>query len=435
MKRLSLLLLSLLVLLAFAACDEINDEPSSDVDAAAGEQPADDDDDDDNDAGDRGSYADCEPVAPVAWPDVDTSDPSVISFDADNFFTVDGQKYFPIGFYSAPEDLAGLQAFKAEGFNIALTGPSCCGGTSLQDQIDILEAASDAGVMVILRVWRPMSQVLTRPAEELQAELDARTGIGSLFGWYTYDEPGLHDVPLDETGPVHEFLTTYAPNHLDGLVDAPLSDFARYVDDCSFFMVDPYPSDWAPMSYIKSVMNEAHDATQDLKPIIGVLQAFSWDWYDGNTDAEYRPNALEVRNMVWQFIVHGARGLLPWNYSGSYTIHYQEEIWADYLEQIAQLNELMRVLLTPEADIDLAPETTFPLSFDYSVKQEDTATWVFTVSTNEHSLYVTLDLSALGTDLCIVDYDTGEIFVQDENGKIEVFYSRLQHRILEVFTD
>lgn len=433
MKRIGFLLLSILLALAFAACDDMTDNPESDTDAA-GDNPA-ADDDDDNETDDRGAFADCEPVAPVPWPAVDTADPSVIDFDEDLFFTVDGQKFFPLGFYSTPSDLAGLQAFKAEGFNIALTGPSCCGGTTLQDQIDVLEAASEAGVMIILRPWRPMSQVMTRPEVDLQAELDARTGIGSLFGWYTYDEPGLWNVPLDETARAHEVLTTYAPNHPDALVDAPLSDFERYVDDCSFFMVDPYPSDWMPLSYIKSVMIEATEATQGTKPIVGVMQAFSWDWINGLTEREYHPNALEMRNMTWQFIIHGARGLLPWNYAGDYTIRFQEEIWTDFLVQVAELNELMRVLLTPESEVDLAPSTTFPLSFDYSVKQEETATWIFTVSTNEHSLDVTLDLSSLGADLCIVDYTTGEVFIQDENGKIDVRYNRRQYRVLEVFTE
>jgi hypothetical protein len=273
---------------------------------------------------------------------------------------------------------------------------------------------------------------MTRPDEELEAELDARTGVGSLFGWYTFDEPGLWGTDPALTGRMHEVLTTYDPTHMDGLVDAPMSDYHAYVDDCAFFMVDPYPSNWIPLSYIKAVMEEAKDATEGTKPIVGVMQAFSWAWYDGNTDAEYHPNGLEMRNMAWQFIVHGASGLIPWNYSGDYTIHYQPEIWSSYLADIAEMNSIMSAILSDNVTLDLAPQTKFPTMFDYIVRQEETATWVFSVSTSERRLDVSLDFSTLGNPLCIVDYTTGEVFVQDDNGRIAVEYEPLQVRILEV---
>ena len=374
----------------------------------------------------------CAPVAPVPWPEPDLTGPSVVSFDAQLFFTVNGQRFFPNGFYSAPSDAIGLAEFKSEGFNVALTGGGCCGGSSLQDQIDLLNRGVDAGVMIILKPWSPRSQVLTRPDAELEAELDARTGVGGLFGWYTFDEPGLHLTSKELTERMHEVLSTYDPNHMDGLVDAPLNDFSLYVDDCAFFMVDPYPSDWIQLSYVKATMEEAWVATQGEKPIVGVMQAFSWDWYDDMIENEYHPNGLEMKNMAWQFIVHGASGLIPWNYAGDYTIHYQPEIWASYLETVAEMNELNRVILSDNQGTDLDAQTAFPTMFDYVVKSEETATWVLSVSTNERSLDVSFDLSDIGTDLCVVDYTTEETFEQDGEGRVEVEYGPLQVRILEI---
>ena len=374
----------------------------------------------------------CQAIDPPSWSEPDLlSGPSVISYDSERFLTVNGQRFFPLGFYRSPLTSGELDTYKSEGFNIGYNGPGCCSGDDLQEQIDLLNLAAAKGVMMILKPWRPTSQVMTRTEAELEAELTARSGIGSLFGWYNYDEPGLHMPEFSEADKLHEILTTYDPNHLDTLVEAPNNSFDLYVDYCSFFMVDPYPSNWMPLVYIKAVMNEAQEAA-GTKPVLGVFQAFSWDWYEGDVTAEYHPDAAEVRNMVWQFIIHGARGLLPWNYSGDYTIHAQPEIWESFLLDVAEINKLMSVLLSDDVVLDLAPESDFPTLFDYLVKQDQTATWLFTVSASDRILPVSLDLTDIGEDLCIVDYTTGETFVPDADGRIDVHYDPNQVRILEV---
>jgi len=373
----------------------------------------------------------CEPLAPTTWPAPDFTDPSVISFDDQLFFTVDGQRFFPLGFYNVPQDADGLQQFKDWGFNLALTGPGCC-GSGTDPQVEFLELAKEKGVFIILHPWSNSNEVLTRPEEELAAELDARTGVGSLFGWYTFDEPALWRPSKELTERMHYILSTYAPNHPDCLVEQAMDDFNLYVDDCGFFMVDPYPVPHIFISMVKEAMVEAFEATAGLKPTVGVMQAFSWDWIYDDFAAPFRPTALEVRNMMWQFIVMGASGLIPWNYNADYTIQAVPEIWNSFLGDIAEANELMRVLLTDNSNLDLNVETTFPTMFDYLVKEEETATWILSVSTNERPGRVSLDLSAIGANLCVVDYTTAEVFPQDADGRISVRYDPLQVRILEI---
>ena len=137
--------------------------------------------------------------------------------------------------------------------------------------------------------------------------------------------------------------------------------------------------------------------------------------------------------MTWQFIIHGAKGLMYWNYAGAYTIHFQPDIWADFLKTIGEINELMRVVLADDVALDLDVQSTFPESFDYLVKQLGQTTWVFTVSTLEHGLDVSLDLSSLGTDLCVVDYTEGEAFTPDETGRVNLSYDANQVRILQIY--
>ena len=401
-----------------------DDGPGAPAGATAGDR---DDDSNDGDQGDR----DCEPVAPPAWPEPDIEDPAIVSFDEDLFFTIDGQRFFPLGFYGVPQDADSLAQYKSEGFNLALTGPGCC-GSGTGPQVDFLRTAQEQGVFIITHPWSDPNDVLNRPEAELAAELADRTAIGSLFGWYTFDEPALWRPSKELTSRMHEVLTTYSPTNPDGLVEQTMDDFNLYEDDCSFFMIDPYPVPKMFITNVKEGMKEAREATEGEKPIVGVTQAFSWDWIYGNYDQPFRPTGLEVRNMTWQFIIMGARGLIPFIYATDYSIHAVPEIWEAYLDVIAEINELMGVVLADDAAIDLAAETTFPTTFDYLVKQNETATWVFSVSTNDHSLYVTLDLNAIGDDLCVVDYTTGETFTPGGDGKVTVPYARLQVRLLEV---
>ncbi|MCL4235206.1 MAG: hypothetical protein KJ042_11885 [Deltaproteobacteria bacterium] len=394
-------------------------------------QAAGDDDETESLAADAAPRA-CEPTAPEAWPEPDLSGPSVVSWDGDLFITVNDQKFFPMGFYRAPEDDEGMASYRAEGFNIGLNRPGCCSGDSLAEQIDTLERAAAAGLMMIFDPWSSRGDVLTRPEEDLAAELEARNDQGALFGWYTFDEPGLDGTDKELTGRMHEVLSTWDPDHPDMLVDAPMNDFALYVDDCAIFMVDPYPSDWAPLVYVKVVMEEAKVATAGTKPIIGVMQAFSWDRYHDIEDTEYHPNGHEMRNMAWQFIVHGASGLIPWNYTGDYTIHAQPEIWASFLETVGEINELTRLVLSPNMNVNLDVETAMPTLFDYVVKQDADSSWVFTVSTNDRISTISLDLSPLGDPACVVDYTTGEVFAPDEDGRVTIPYGPLQVRIIQI---
>ena len=437
MKRLLLCALLLSLTMIAIGCQQAdqpdNDDNAGDDNVSLGDggddqQPP---DREQNDLLEAEGCKDCGPIAPLPWPEPDLADPTVISYDEDRFFTVDDVRFFPLGYYGVPQDADGLETFKNEGFNLALTGPGCC-GSGTQPQIDFLHLAQEKGLFVILKPWSNRNDVLTRPEPELAAELAERNGVGNLFGWYTFDEPALHRPTKELTERMHYILSTYSADHPDALVEQALDRFSLYVDDCAVFMVDPYPVPYLYLSMVKATVLEAREATQDLKPVIGVQQSFNWEWYEGNFDVPFAPTAWDARNMAWQFIIFGARGLIPWKYSGDSTMHAVPEVWEGWLEEIAEMNELMRVILADEADTDLAPESTFPTMIDYVVKEEETASWVLSVSTNERPMYVAFDLSEIGTDLCVVDYTTGEIFEQDEQGKIRMKYAAYQVRLIEV---
>jgi hypothetical protein len=219
---------------------------------------------------------------------------------------------------------------------------------------------------------------------------------------------------------------------MDGLVEDDINDYGLYVDDCAFFMIDPYPSPLVPLSYVKASIEEALVATEGAKPLVGVPQAFSWDVLLGNADRPFHPTGDEMRNMAWQFIIMGGKGLIFWTYAGYYSIRFEPDVWNPFLETVAEINALTSVILENDAADQLEPESDFPELFLYSVKRTADASWVFSASLRDHRMDVTLHLAALGMNQCVVDYTTGETFTQDENGAIRVRYGANQVRILEV---
>ncbi len=106
-NRLMTIIAILIAGLLFGCAGDADDENSKDSAVDAAQTEDDDEAGDDDQSGlasdDDGKSRACEAVAPEAWPAADFADPSVIAFDDEMFFTVDGQRFSPWVFITCPE--------------------------------------------------------------------------------------------------------------------------------------------------------------------------------------------------------------------------------------------------------------------------------------------------------------------------------------------
>ncbi len=233
-----------------------------------------------------------------------------------NELLVEGKPVFPLGFYSTlPEDFA---RFKRDGFNTVLTYTS-----DVKTCRAMTEQAGAAGLKLIVSAPRPF--LAERNAEGLRRALSELRDLPGLLGYYLWDEPSTSrpgQAPEDMRW-LYEETMAADPSHLTCTVFCRPSEFKLYADTTDVYLVDPYVTHHkqkTDMGRVAQWVEEARRAVKDRKPVWLVPQAFDHLLGPGT----YRmPTIAEQRCMCYLGVVHGAKGIIWFVYTG-FCIHSEE---------------------------------------------------------------------------------------------------------------
>lgn len=128
-----------------------------------------------------------------------------------------------------------------------------------------------------------------------------------IFGWAIMDEPYLNLVdPLPELRESYRIIRELDDNHPVYICEASPQYFEDTAKNCDILCVDPY---LPQANTSKPVMNTTHvydyiqkgrQASNGMKPVISLLQAFKW--------YGYLPNGSAERHMIYQSFMAGATG-------------------------------------------------------------------------------------------------------------------------------
>jgi len=234
---------------------------------------------------------------------VPPSRPSVI-VDSDLALQVNGKPYFPIGVYHV--GLKDLPRARKLGFNCFQGW-----GNSSKQARENLDAAQKNDMMVLLE----MSSYLRgkfRP-EGLNSLVDEFKKHPALLTWYTVDEPH-GDLQLSWAKQAFADIVARDPYHPIYLVMCSPGSFDRFGATTDILAVDPYPIPRQSVRQVTNWMERAQAAVQGSKPIWMIPQVFNWDAYrEGKTGRV--PTPTELRNMTYQSLVWGAKGVVyfPWS--------------------------------------------------------------------------------------------------------------------------
>jgi hypothetical protein len=240
---------------------------------------------------------------------------------ADGTFVVNGEAFFPIGMYhvssygSDEDRLAALRDMASAGFN--LIHPSI-------DRYDtpFLDEAAALGVYV-----------LAESSEEWAPVIDAHKDHRAIFGWDIADDSHLYFTP-DEVQVRHDSAKARDPNHVTVIGMADPDKFGQYITISDAACVYSYPIPDRPLSTVNQVLS--HPDLQG-QSIIGVPQAFAWQ----NTRP---PTPAELRNMTYQMLVNGVKGLLYYTYfDGGWNITDHPDLWTELGAMIPELRALSSV--------------------------------------------------------------------------------------------
>jgi hypothetical protein len=261
--------------------------------------------------------------------------PSIQSTASDEHgrITVNGKPFFPILMYDVPTDPASLKMFREHAFNTLLGKPEVSDKLLANGFYTAVHVGKDpvrnlAGVLVGVGMDSPAlfwKQDLLEKAKadllRMRALVPNRTIMNAIGYWE--DEPtGVYSNKVPSKERYEELVKV-----LD--VSAP------YL----------YPVPYQPVRSIGEALERANTATGGKKPLLPILQLFTWQAKD-----RY-PTPAELRCMAYLSLIHGAKGIGYYSYSnvtgkkGTNIAKVQPELWRAVKQINNEIVEMRSLLL------------------------------------------------------------------------------------------
>lgn len=257
--------------------------------------------------------------------------------DEQGRLVVNGKPFFPILLYSVPTDPESLKRIHDHGFNMVTVAKS-----------EEAEAARAAGmyaaahgrkieriesILLAIGMDSPVLNLKPPLLENLKADLEkTRTQIPN--------RPVMHAIGywLDE--PAGVIAGTLPPVEKYESVVQAIDVAAPYL----------YPVPYQPIRSVGEAVGRASLATGGKKPLLPILQIFTW------TVNDRYPTAAELRCMVCLSLIHGATGIGYYSYNhvtgkkGVTFAQEQPEVWASLKGVNAELAQTGPFLLDAKPD-------------------------------------------------------------------------------------
>ena len=232
-------------------------------------------------------------------------------FDADGIAYLDGGPFLPLGLYHVSEPVADLVTRQ----NAAMDLPPLTHEAMLDD-------VAAKGFNCFVRGWGMPSQAFLDLADERGLKVMPEIGgmaedalreavrMGrdhpALLMWYGVDEPA--GGKLERSLAIRDIFAAEDPHHPVGAALNNPGLFAKAEPALDVLMPDPYPLPRAPIDMVTVYCEQAERARPQGKALWCVPQAFAVQ------NAWREPTPEELRNMTYQALVAGARGLVWYAY-------------------------------------------------------------------------------------------------------------------------
>jgi len=242
--------------------------------------------------------------------------------DAQGRITVNGKPFFPILMYDTPTDPASLKMFREHGFNTLTAKP------------EEAETLREHGLYTAVHTGKKVEKLdgvlfgigMDSPALYWRDDLlgKCRADLAQLREWVP-NRPIMHAIGYWEDEP-------------GGVISNKVPAKERYEELVKVLDVSApylYPVPYQPVKSVGEAMARADAATNGKKPLLPVLQLFTWDAKD-----RY-PTPAELKCMVYLALIHGADGIGYYSYNyvagkkGTNIAKEQPELW----KAVKEINE------------------------------------------------------------------------------------------------
>lgn len=253
---------------------------------------------------------------------------------------VDGKPFFPFGFYhvswhsTAEERLNALRDIAAAGFNTIHASAS-----NLSDYGGFLDEAERLGV-----------SVLTEYGGDALDLVNTFKNSSAVLGWNIADDVDNGKMTPNDVMKAHQKVKASDPTHLT-YVSGYSDQIGQFANRSDVVAMQSYPievGEKEEISAIYAAVSIARDAAAKSNQIVYAnLQTFNWatvmpQEYQGTR----QPTFDEVRNMTYQALLAGAKGIIYYTYHDqSWHLPNQADLWESMKSLPPEINAISPLLL------------------------------------------------------------------------------------------
>ena len=269
-----------------------------------------------------------------------------VEISSDGMATIDGKSFFPFGFYhvswgsTVEERENHLQEIADAGFNIihASFKPE----ENFNDYEEFLDEAARLGVRVI-------TEFGLEPRISPLKIVDRFKHKPAVFGWNVADDAGVHKMnPINpqQVLNLHCQIKNIDPNHITYISGSryELLKFANSADAIGFqaYPIGHQPEQ--PISLAHKLIAHIVASVPQNRLVIANSQAFA-RYYENSPV----PTFNEVRNMTYQAIVAGAKGIIYYTYYDEGKWYLPEHaLWQKIQSLVPEIEKISPILLEGE---------------------------------------------------------------------------------------
>jgi len=339
-----------------------------------------------------------------------------VYIDAQGFCVVHGKRFFPLGMYTGDTGAPGdyrtnsrdidLQRMADAGFNTVLSysyaRDAAVNGKEFLDlaQKNHLQVIYSLKDMYDGHAGYPQKGV--SGAEAASQQVRNLRNHPALLAWYTNDE--MKDDWLKEIQKRYNQIMTLDPVHPVYIVSNSPANVSQFYFMSDVLGMDPYPLGVPGRDFdiVTDWTKDTTTASRNTKGVWQVLQMYNPIYTGNKTRQDHQPTLTEMRNMTYQALINGSKGLLYYAYhwlffdldkNGKriYSEAAFKKRWPDVQKLVQEIKPLTDVILKDDK-VDL--KVLSPSTVQYQAWQEGNKLYIMTANTEDKNSTLQLQVRA-----------------------------------------
>jgi hypothetical protein len=257
---------------------------------------------------------------------------------------VDGKPFFPFGFYhvswvsTADDRIKHLREIAAGGFNTIHA--SFKRYENYDEYESFLNEAERLGMYVLTEFELTPTVYPINVVHKFQNK-------PAILGWSIADDVDSYKDGFtpNHIADLHCKFKKADPDHITYISGSKDNRITKFINTAEAIGVQAYPvGENRPLNWVKHMISIVRNAAPPNRLIIGNVQAFRWDIQGARA-----PTFAEVRNMTYQALLAGAKGIIYYTYfDDSWRLWEHPDLWNNLKNLVPELNGISPILLDGE---------------------------------------------------------------------------------------